>query len=224
MLRLTSTFVLLLAVAGCASASPEDMTRADAGAPLRPQSYLSLKFKVTVGQLVDFSCGAAAIATLSTYYWDHKLTEAEALAALLAPYSEEERKEKRDTGFSFADLVSAATRLGFEAEGAKIEPQELAKIAGPLIVHLDKGTFQHFSVLRKAGNSTYYLSDPIVGAIAMPEGEFTKQYTGYALAVWRGGATLPARSGLAEVQDGTDVSLSVGPILNAPANAFSPIL
>jgi uncharacterized protein len=219
-----SSFALLLAVAGCASADPEGAPRADAGEHPRPLSYLDLKFKVTIGQRVDFSCGAAALATLSTYYWDRPLTEVEALAALLAPYSEEERKKKRDTGFSFADLVSAAARLGFEAEGAKIAPRELAKLAGPLIVHLDKGTFQHFSVLRKAGNGTYYLSDPIVGAVAMPEGEFTKQYTGYALAVWRSGAPLPARSALAEMRDGTDVSLSVGPILNAPANAFSPAL
>jgi uncharacterized protein len=217
-------FALLLAAAGCVSAGPEGTPRADAGERLRPIPYLDLKFKATVGQQVDFSCGAAALATLSTYYWDRPLTEVAVLAALLAPYSEEERQAKRDTGFSFADLVSAAARLGFEAEGAKIAPQELAKLAGPLIVHLDKGAFQHFSVLRKAGNGTYYLSDPIVGAIAMPEGEFTKQYTGYALAVWRGGAPLPTRSELADVRDGTDLSLSVGPILNAPANAFTPAL
>jgi predicted double-glycine peptidase len=224
MSRLVFSYMLLLVVAGCASATPEGVPRNDVAERLRPQSYLELKYKVTVGQRVDFSCGAATLATLSTYYWDRPLTETEALVALLAPYSEEERKKKRDTGFSFADLVSAAVRLGFEAEGAKIEAQELAKVAGPLVVHLDKGTFQHFSVLRKAGNGTYYLSDPIVGAIAMPEGEFTKQYTGHALAVWLGGVGLPTRSELTEVRDGTDVSLSVGPILSAPANAFLPTL
>ena len=180
--------LVALTTTDCASTDRLSGTAADDHVRLGPKSYQDLKFGATVGQEVDFSCGAAALATLTTYYWDQPLREMDALAALLAPYSEEERKKKKDTGFSFADLISAAHRLGFAAEGAKIAPEELVRVAGPVIVHLDKGTFQHFSVLRRAGHGTYYLSDPVVGAIAMPEGEFVKQYTGFALAVWQTGA------------------------------------
>lgn len=199
----------------------------DATAPveqlIRPVSYMDMKYGITVRQQLDFSCGAAALASLATFYWGERLSEVDVLKILLSRYSTEERKKKKDEGFSFDDLIFAAKQLGFEAEGARIDSEELSKAAGPLIVHLDKGTFQHFSVLRRASKGTYYLSDPVVGTITMPKGEFVGQYTGFALALWRKGSTLPDQSRLTDVRDGTNVSLSLGRTLNPPAYVFAPI-
>ena len=41
-----------------------------------------------------------------------------------------------------------------------------------MIVHLDKKVFQHFVVLRKITDLVAYVSDPILGDLAMPRWEF----------------------------------------------------
>ena len=45
------------------------------------------------------------------------------------------------------DLAYIAKKLGFEAEGARLGLAALLKLNGPVIVHFNKGVFQHFSVL-----------------------------------------------------------------------------
>jgi uncharacterized protein len=212
----------LASLASCARMGSASASEAH-GVQQRPRSYVELKFEATVRQRLDFSCGAAALATISSHYWGKPLRESDVLAIMLSRYSKDEQKKKRDEGFSFDDLVFTARRLGFAAEGAKLALPELAKLAGPVIVHLNKGTFQHFSVLRRAGHGTFYLSDPIVGAIAMPADEFDRQFTGFALAVWRPQEPLPARSQLMAVRDGTSVSLSVGRNLTEPARVSRPL-
>ena len=155
-------FALLAAVtaSGCLPAST----------PLnsdRPFSYLAMRYEATVPQLQDFTCGAASLATVLTFYWGERTTESDVLRALEGRYTKEEIKKKGVSGLSFDDLIYAAERLGFAAEGGKVAEAELAKLEGPVIVRLKKSqTFQHFVVLRKVGDGVFYLSDPVVGQMS----------------------------------------------------------
>lgn len=157
----------------------------------KPLSYVDLKYAATVRQRFDFSCGAATLATMLTHYWGRDTSELEVLAVLRSRYPGEDWAAMEKRGFSIDDLIWAAGRFGFKAQGAELPATELEKADGPLIVHLNKGKFEHFSVLRTVKQGTAYLSDPVLGAVSMPLAEFARQYTGHAVAVWKEGAALP---------------------------------
>jgi len=204
------TFIVLstLALSAC---------RGDEAAhPIRPMSYLALRYEATVPQAFDYTCGASSVATILTYYFDRPTTEAEIIGALRKRYPIGEIAKRRETGLSFDDLIFAANQLGYSAEGARIVAGELRKLEGPVIVHLDKGKFQHFAVLRLVGDNTFYLSDPVVGQVAMSSAEFESEFSGNILAIWKEGTRLPRRALLSRPRDGVSLLNTVGRLNNVP--------
>lgn len=204
---------MILAAVGC-SAGPKVADR--------PRSYLALRFEATVPQRKDFSCGAASMATLLTYYWGRPTTEADALAVLRPRYTAAQLETIGAHGLSFDDLIFIASRFGFLAQGARIPLDQLPKLSGPVIVQLDKGSFQHFVVLRRVGAGVYYVSDPVVGQLAMSAAAFSTQYTGNALAVWKAGTPLPLHTVLMNPRDGVRVGDSLRRVINVPMLPFQP--
>ncbi len=192
--------------------------------PIRPVSYLALRYEATVPQQFDYTCGASSIATVLSYYWQRPTTEKDVIDALRRRYSSAEIAKRRETGLSFDDLIFAANQLGYSAEGAHVSPHELSKLGGPVIVHLDKGRFQHFAVLRRVGNGVYYLSDPVVGQIAVASADFDAEFSGSVLAIWKEGVALPSGALLSRPRDGQSVTNTLGKVLNAPVHAPQSIL
>ena len=190
----------------------------------RPRSYAEIKFAATVRQQFDFSCGAATLATVLTHYWGRKTGEIEVLNVLRARYPDADWPALQKKGFSFDDLIWTAAKLGFEGQGAEIPAAQLAKIDGPVIVHLDKGKFQHFSVVRAVKVGHVFLSDPIVGAVTMSVGEFERQYTGRALAIWKRGAPLPKAAILGRPVAPIDASLFIGGVATAQTPSINRML
>jgi predicted double-glycine peptidase len=200
----------VLTMSGCLPASPP--LKSD-----RPVSYLAMRYEATVPQLKDFTCGAASLATVLTYYWGERTTESDILKALEGRYTKEEIQKKQTTGLSFDDLIYAAERLGFAAQAGQAPETELVKLQGPAIVRLKKSeSFQHFVVLRKVGDGAFYLSDPVVGQVTQSSAEFREQYTGDVLAIWRRGSPLPRAALLASPRDGISVSNSLVRAINEP--------
>ncbi|MDQ2805226.1 MAG: cysteine peptidase family C39 domain-containing protein [Pseudomonadota bacterium] len=215
MVRRMAPVGLLVLVACAQPATP---------ALLRPLSLLALRYEATVPQRFDYTCGAASVATVLTYYWDRPTTEADVIRVLRQRYSLDEIARRRETGLSFDDLIFVAGGLGFQAQGAKISPDQLPDLQGPVIVQLTSPKFQHFAVLRQVGQQVYYVSDPIVGQLSMGAAEFRAEFTGYALAIWRTGTKLPADSKLRLPRDGLSVTNSLDKVINAPPWAPHPIL
>jgi len=191
---------------------------------IRPISLLALRYEATVPQQFDYTCGAASIATVLTYYWNHPTAEPDVINALKQRYSLEEIAQRRETGLSFDDLIFAANRLGFSAQGAQLAADQLSKLQGPAIIQLTSSKFQHFVVLRQVGQGVYYVSDPIVGQRAMNASEFHEEFSGYALAIWRPDASLPANAKLMRPRDGLSVTNSLEKAINAGSSAPHPIL
>lgn len=188
----------------------------DAGnEPIRaPYSYKALRYKETVRQLLDFSCGAASLATILTYFFDRKTSELEVLAIVRSRYpTDAEWKKKEGAGLSFDDMIFASEVLGYKAAGVKISVSELKNISGPVIVHLKRNDLEHFSVLRKFDGQTAYLSDPILGLVGLHVGRFEAEFQGHALGVWREGEPLPFAAPLATIRDGLSVSNAIRPVL-----------
>lgn len=176
----------------------------------RPQSYHQRRYAVVVRQVLEYSCGSASLATLLTYYLSTPTTEVQVITILRQRYPQpEDWQRKQATGFSFEDIIFAADRLGFAAQAARIDVAELPHLAGPVIVHLNKGEWQHFSVLRAARAGGYHMADPIQGEATMLEHEFRREFTGAVLAVWRRGEPLPRNSPLQAVRDGVSVETTI---------------
>lgn len=191
----------------------------------RPQSWQQRRFANVVRQVLEFSCGSASLATLLTFYLGRPTGEGEVITLLRQRYPGEEAwRTKQAQGFSFEDIIFAADRLGFAAQAARIEVPQLPQIAGPVIIHLDKGAWQHFSVLRASRDGFHYLADPIHGQVTMLDGEFRREFTGAVLAIWRRGQGLPGTSPLQTVRDGVSVERTISrAIQTAVPQAGMPI-
>ncbi|WP_158673373.1 cysteine peptidase family C39 domain-containing protein [Bosea sp. FBZP-16] len=190
----------------------------------RPKSFLERRFDGVVGQTADFTCGAASVATILTYYWNRPTTEIEVLEIIRSRYTAEQWKNREGNGVSFDDLIFAAKKLGFQAAGAEIALEDLPKLAAPVILHLDKGKFQHFSVLRRAVSEVYYMADSIVGQTVLTLPDLRSQYTGKALAIAKRKADLPTGAALSAVRDGTSVSRLVGDVMLRGSELLPPAL
>lgn len=202
---------MLLAACGLMSASP-----ALAEGMRRPVSWHERRYSNVVRQVLEFSCGSASLATILSFYLNRPTGEAEVIGILRERYSTRETWTARaETGFSLADLIFVADRLGYAAQAARIQPDQLGRVAGPLVVHLNKGSWQHFSVLRATRNDVFYLADPIVGQTSMLGAAFRREYTGAALAVWQRGAALPERSPLQAIRDGISVERTIADAVRA---------
>ena len=132
------------------------------------RSLKDLRDQNVVKQRFDFSCGAAALATLMRYGFGQDVTEAQILVGLFDLPTDAEKAERERTGFSLLDLQRVAQARGYNADGFRIEPDQLTMIDGPVIVFIEPRGYKHFAVLRGVRGDRVYLADPSRGNIRVP--------------------------------------------------------
>ena len=145
-------------------------------APLR--SMKDLRDQNLVKQRLDFSCGAAALATILRYGFGDEVTERDILKELFDLLSEDEEGLRRKEGFSLLDLQHVAQARGYKAQGFRLAPQYLAKLGGPVIVFIEPRGYKHFAVLRGVRGDRVYLADPSRGNVRMPAYRFLDSWLG----------------------------------------------
>lgn len=152
------------------------------------QSWKSQRDFGIVKQDLDFSCGAASVATLLNNYYGQSLTEAEIL----------DKMDKTQMRASFADMQRIMPKLGFEAKGYALSFEQLAQLQIPVIVYLKHRKTDHFSVLRGINGDTVLLADPSLGHVSMSKAQFLESWhtrqgemAGKILAIVPKGADLP---------------------------------
>lgn len=163
-LTLLVTAVLLTRLAG-AAARPLD-SGARGAVPL--QTLVALQEQAVVRQTADYSCGAAALATLLTYGLGDRVTEHDILRAALAPLPQDEVAVREQQGLSLADLQRVAQERGHKAQGFRVPPGALLRVQGPVLVFLKAQGAQHFTVLQGIRGPYAYLADPSVGHLRLP--------------------------------------------------------
>ncbi len=145
---------------------------------VNPMSLKALRDLNVVRQAMDYSCGAAALATLFTYGLDHAVTERQILERLFDRLSAAEAGATKELGFSLLDLQRVAQERGFKAQGFFLKPEDLARLGGPVIVFIEPQGYKHFAVLRGVKDDRVFLADPSRGNVRMPVYQF--------LQMWRG--------------------------------------
>lgn len=138
------------------------------------------RFINLVEQETDFSCGAAAMATVlnEAYGWD--LSEAEVIHGMLA---EADQDQVRMQGFSMLDMKRYAETIGLRARGYRIPPEQLERIRVPAIVLVDIRGYKHFVVMQRSTEDWVYLGDPVLGHKKVTMEEFSRGWNGIVFAV-----------------------------------------
>ena len=160
-------------------------------------SWQKLRQQNVVMQKRDYSCGAAALATLVRYYWGDDVSETRFLAALDQILTREEAIDRIKNGLTLTDLRRAAVKTGYQASMGKLEFNKLSESRVPLVVGIKVRGYRHFVVYRGTDGYYVYLADPIRGNIRTPAWEFVSQWQENAiLAVAKPGRRLPKDSPL----------------------------
>lgn len=143
-------------------------------------SMRELRYVDMVPQKTDFSCGAAALATILNYAYGQKLTEEEVIQGLLQVSDPAIVREK---GFSLLDLKNYVQARGMRGRGYNMAPEMLEKIKVPTIVLLDIRGYKHFVVLKKTTPDKVYLADPALGNRVVARQEFVSGWNRVVFAV-----------------------------------------
>lgn len=143
-------------------------------------SLKEARFKTTVPQQYDFSCGSAATATLLTFQYGHRVTEAEVFSKM---YALGNKARIRAEGFSLLDMRRYLLSQGFEADGFDLPLDKLLEEGLPAIVLLNYRGYRHFVVIKGLKGGRVLLGDPARGTRAMTRPQFDRLWDNRVLFV-----------------------------------------
>lgn len=144
------------------------------------QSLRERKFADLVQQKTDFSCGAAALATvLRQAYW-LDVDEEHVIKGMLVNADQD---LVRTQGFSMLDMKRYIESIGMRARGYKIAPETLLTVKIPVVVLLEIRGYKHFVVLQRADKDWVYIGDPVLGHKRYSHDDFVKGWNGIVFAV-----------------------------------------
>jgi predicted double-glycine peptidase len=177
-LFLITTVFAVLGLSGCTGDSA--VTTINLGQNTRIftplKSIKASRDENVVKQGFDYSCGAAAMATLLTYGIGDQVSEAEIMSQLMSSLPKDQQKLKQKEGFSLADLQNVALQRGLKSAGFLVLPDYLSKLKGPVIVFTQLYGDKHFTVLRGVQGGYIFLADPSLGNIRMSVSLFLDQW------------------------------------------------
>jgi len=126
-------------------------------------------------QTSNFSCGAAALATLINCYLGGNTTEEEILYLSGEVHSLQ--------GISFLGLKRAAEAKGYIAQGFRLDMPTLERLNFPVLVFIRRDDRPHFVVVQKIDQERIFLADPGQGCIRMSHAKFIRIWQGETLII-----------------------------------------
>lgn len=139
------------------------------------RSWRAQRFENVVAQQVDFSCGAASLATLLRYYYGDPIDERDVMVEMLETGDQD--KIRRE-GFSLLDMKRYVESRGYQAMGYAVTPEVLEQLKIPAITLVNTRGYSHFVVLKGARDGFIYVADPALGNRSMPQSEFLEEWSG----------------------------------------------
>ena len=143
-------------------------------------SLRQAKFKTTMLQKYDFSCGSAAVATLLTHHFSYPVTEQ---AVFEEMYAQGDQQKIHKEGFSLFDMKRYLANHGFVADGFKQPLEKLNDARVPAIVLINENGYHHFVVIKGVQPDRVLVGDPAQGTRAMPRHIFEKRWANKLLFV-----------------------------------------
>ncbi|KVA22727.1 C39 family peptidase [Burkholderia ubonensis] len=176
-----------MAALACAASVPaaraDEMTVVDptgAGYAMHVTSLKEARFKRTVKQQYDFSCGSAAVATLLTYQYGYPMTEQTAFTQM---WENGNQEKIRRQGFSLLDIRRFLEAHGFVADGYELPLQTLAKTHTPAIVLITEHGYHHFVVVKGLRDGRVLVGDPATGTRPVTLASFEQKWEDHVIFV-----------------------------------------
>jgi len=148
--------------------------------PVALTSWKDRKFDNLVRQRTDFSCGAAALATIFNHAFGRETTEQQVLVNMLRVADPDVVRQK---GFSLLDMKTYAQSVGYQAEGYRVDYATLQRLEVPSIALLDIRGYKHFVVIRRAWEDRVAIGDPAIGNLTMTRPRFERAWNGILFVV-----------------------------------------
>ena len=144
------------------------------------ESMKERRFRNLVRQQTDYSCGAAALATILKHAYHLNTDEATVIEGMMGVSDPELVKQR---GFSLLDIKRYVESLGMRGRGYRIDEDRLANLRVPGLVLMDVRGFRHFVVLKQVRDGMAEVADPILGNRVVPMAEFLQSWPTRAVFV-----------------------------------------
>lgn len=138
------------------------------------------RFDGIVEERLDFSCGAAVLATLFRDGYAAPVTERDVFAGMLN-VSDAATVSRR--GFSLLDIKNYAKTVGLGAEGFNLPIRSLGDLKVPGVVLLNYHGYHHFALLRHLDDQYAYVADPALGNRVLSLPDFASEWNGIVLVI-----------------------------------------
>ena len=171
---ITAIILLSVVLGGVAGPAEGGKFRAYVGGSLFSVPVTTIKearFKTVIKQQYDFSCGAAAVATLLTFHYDRPTSEEDVFKVMFAAG---DKDVIRKTGFSLLDMKNYLEAEGYKADGFRIPLDRLAKSRIPAIVLVQIRGYKHFVLIKGIRGDEVVVGDPALGVKVYARAKFEK--------------------------------------------------
>lgn len=138
------------------------------------------RFRATIRQQYDFSCGSAALSTLLTYHYNYPVSEQTVFTEM---FLRGDRQRIQRQGFSLLDIKMFLERRGFQANGYEASLDKLESARVPAIVLLKENGYSHFVVVKGLRQGRVLIGDPAGGTRVMARDNFERLWVNQLLFV-----------------------------------------
>lgn len=145
-------------------------------------SMRDVRFRNTLRQKYDFSCGSAALATLLTHHYSYSISEQDVFQEM---YERGDKAKIRKEGFSLLDMKAYLEAHGFQADGFVADVEQLQVAGIPAIALVKENGYFHFVVVKGLREGRILIGDPSSGTRAMPQRQFKEMWVNRILFVIR---------------------------------------
>ncbi|MGO4764685.1 C39 family peptidase [Cupriavidus sp. 2KB_3] len=143
-------------------------------------SLREARYRSTIRQQFDFSCGSAAVATLLTYQYGYPVTEQVVFANM---YVNGDQAKIRAEGFSLLDMKRFLESRGFLADGYELPLSKLEETQVPAIVLIVENGYHHFVVVKGVRGNRVLIGDPARGTRSLEREHFERIWDSQLLFV-----------------------------------------
>jgi uncharacterized protein len=143
-------------------------------------SMKDIRYSGIVTQQFDYSCGAAALATLLKDGYGIDIPEVELIRRMMV-YSTPEVVVKN--GFSMLDMKKFVETIGLRGRGFRVNTDALYHLQIPVLVLMNIDGYEHFVIVKHAEEGRVFLADPALGNRIVAEDDFAKTWNGLVFAV-----------------------------------------
>jgi predicted double-glycine peptidase len=180
-LALAAACMLQVAAPCAARGAPAEIRVPNGGSyAVRVTSLKEARYRTTIRQQYDFSCGSAALATLLTFQYGQPVGEADVFKAM---YARGDQARIRREGFSLLDMRDYLQAQGFQADGFELPLDKLLEEGLPAIILINDRGYRHFVVVKGMREGRVLLGDPARGTRLLKRGDLERLWDNRVLFV-----------------------------------------